>query len=170
MCWCTMDCPVGILHGPPSAVFHFQAIVGCLAFGVEGLCYWILLCSYYGAPDPPMMIISFVIISHVGLFCSFGFYILNVMTSSQIGYDLIIPGQFFSRGQLAEPLGMGGPGGANFPSCDRAWHTWSVMVQFICVSNLTDIRSEASNWLVSANKSDGKTEKRIQSIVIIFFF
>lgn len=43
------------------------------------------------------------------------------------------------------------------------------MAQFICVSNLTDVRSEASNWMVSANKSDGKTEKRIQRIIIIFF-
>ena len=51
------------------------------------------------------------------------------------------------------------------PSCDCAWRTWSMMAQFIGVSNLTDVLTEASNWMVSANKSNGKKEKRIQRII-----
>lgn len=55
-------------------------------------------------------------------------------------------------------------------SCDHAWHAWSMMAQFIRVSNLTDVLTEASNWMVSANKSNGKKEKRIQRIIFFFFF
>ena len=55
------------------------------------------------------------------------------------------------------------------PSRDRAWHTWSMMAQFLCVSNLTDVLTEASKWMVSANKSNGKKGKRIQRIIFFFF-
>lgn len=57
------DYPVAVPHGPPSAVFGFQAIVGCLTFGVEGLCCWVLLCSSCGAPDPPMMVSVVIILA-----------------------------------------------------------------------------------------------------------
>lgn len=56
------------------------------------------------------------------------------------------------------------------PSRDGAWHTRSMMAQFICVSDLTDVLTEASNWMVPANKSNGKKkEKGIRRIIFFLF-
>lgn len=56
------------------------------------------------------------------------------------------------------------------PSRDRAWHTRSMMAQFIYVSNLTDVLTEASNWMVSANKSNGEKREENSKVPSSSFF
>lgn len=84
----------------------------------------------------------------------------------------MISGEFFSTGVGSRAFEsvwtLLSERDAAFTSRDRAWHTGATMAQFICVSNLTDVLTEASNWMVSANKSNGKKRKENSKDYLFF--
>lgn len=125
----------------------------------------------YSLTHRPTLIISIIIIWPIGLLVTLlGLRPWNaspLLTMVKTWSSLV---SSFPRGcsqSLWECVNSAVP---SFPSRDRAWHTRSMMAQFIYVSNLTDVLTEASNWMVSANKSNGKKREENSKDYLFFFF
>ena len=158
MCALTLSIP----HSPLFAVFLCPAYCWPpnlwyrLTFLTKAL-----FVSWSEAPDLPLITIS-IIVHHIGLSKDR----LPLLKMVKSWWSLA---SSFPRGSYQSLRDCVNLTVQPSPSRDRAWHTWSMMAQFLCVSNLTDVLTEASNWMVSANKSNGKKEKRIQRIIFFFF-
>lgn len=105
---------------------------------------------------------------------SLGLSTLRQTTAAGNGENWVIWGKFFSTGvgswAFESAWTMRVSGILPFPSRDHAWPAGATMARFVWVSNLTDILTEASHWMVFANRCNGEKRKENSKDYLFFFF